>query len=114
MTPDLPTTERTADVEAWRARMEAKGERARGFLAREAKAVESQTGMPRRGTRAKPRAGGSETGRPRGATPLVIEPCTSCGRMTRSGATPEHRAPGTVQRAAKGMCTTCHRKGRKS
>ena len=112
MTPDLPTTERTADVEAWRARMEAKGERARGFLTREAKAVESQTGMPRRGTRAKPIPGGAETGRPRGATPLVITPCTSCGRQTRSGATPAHRAPGTVQRAAKGMCTSCYRKGR--
>lgn len=118
-TPDLPMETRT-DVEAWRARIEAKradAARRRELDAAAAKAPvrplpaalrEKPAPKPRPRTEPKPRAPRA----PRSTGPAV-RPCVQCDHPTRPVNARADEHPGTRRRRSGGLCNLCYTGGPK-
>lgn len=114
--PDLPTSERTTDVEAWRARNEAKRQRAHEIQAAELAALVSQIRAGKRPPRnfkmppePKPPRVRKLQPEPRWHRLPTVAPCPVCGTPTRSSRRTSAEFPGTVLRGRAGVCVACER-----
>lgn len=98
-------TRRTTDVDAYRARIEAKRAIAHRHQAIERAAVVAATRPVKQ-----PRARKVRQPRPnveRTSKGVELRPCVKCGHPTRSTRVPAERAPGSLQRRSGGMCSRC-------
>ena len=100
----IPTYD--TDLDAWRARIEAKRERTHALWASNEAARESQRGRTVRPVPA-PTPATKPAPRPSRKASGATKPCPGCHRPTRPSKTNLADYPGTVQRFQGGMCHAC-------
>lgn len=106
----LPTEPRRIDVDAWRARIDAKSSRAR-YFERLDQDVIAASARPKRAPKP-PRAERERPARPakvRAPRPSPVRPCPGCGRLTRPSSVKLEDYPGTTIRVREGRCRPCSR-----
>lgn len=103
---DLHIAPRNTDVEAFRARMEAKRARNHYFEQLETRAVEAATRRPVKVAAVK-KARTATTTTPPKPKSTGVRPCVQCGHPTRTAGILLAAAPGTKTRVRNGLCSTC-------